>query len=35
MELAEKMQAPVAVINTAKSVIDDHFPPISASTLAL
>jgi indolepyruvate decarboxylase len=26
MELAEKMQAPVAVINTAKSVIDEHFP---------
>jgi len=26
MELAEKMQAPVAIINTAKSVIDEHFP---------
>jgi hypothetical protein len=26
MELAEKMQAPVAVINTAKSVIDETFP---------
>jgi indolepyruvate decarboxylase len=26
MELAEKMQAPVAVINTAKAVIDETFP---------
>jgi len=26
MELAEKMQTPVAVINTAKSVIDENFP---------
>ena len=26
MELAEKMQAPVAVINTAKAVIDESFP---------
>jgi indolepyruvate decarboxylase len=26
MELAEKMQAPVAVINTAKGVIDETFP---------
>jgi indolepyruvate decarboxylase len=26
IELAEKMQAPVAVINTAKSVIDETFP---------
>jgi indolepyruvate decarboxylase len=26
MELAKKMQAPVAVINTAKSVIDEYFP---------
>jgi indolepyruvate decarboxylase len=26
MELADKMQAPVAVINTAKSVIDETFP---------
>jgi indolepyruvate decarboxylase len=26
MELAEKMQAPVAVVNTAKGVIDEDFP---------
>jgi len=32
MELAEKMQAPVAVINTAKAVIDETFPQYLAST---